>query len=101
MKKIAPLVASALLAVTTAAKADLVGNLGTNSPSATVAFNNSNVTVSPSALSAPYDSLDQWIFTLSSGASVASIAATIYFTAGTHRPPVFGINNLQIIRLGQ
>lgn len=96
MKQISLLVASALRALTSAAKADFVGSLGTITPSATVAFSNSNVTVSSSAQPAPYNFLDQWTFVLSSGASVASIAATIYFTPGPGVPPVFGIDNLQI-----
>ena len=78
-----------------AARADLTGNLGTITPSGTVAFSNSNVTVGTFAAPS-YNFLDSWTFVLGANASVATIAATINLTAGPGGPAVFGIENLQI-----
>ena len=77
------------------AHADYTGDLGTLTPSATVAFSNSNVTVGTNAPPS-YNFLDSWTFVLGANASIAAIAATINFTAGPGGPPVFGIDNLQV-----
>ena len=92
------LILAALAASTNAARADFVGDLGTLTPSATVAFANSTVTAGTTVTSngVTYNFLDQWAFVLGSNADIASIAATIYFTAGAGNQPLFGIENLQL-----
>lgn len=86
---------AALMATAGLAHADFTGNLGTITPSGTVAFSNSSVTVG--TIAAPsYNFLDSWTFVLGADASIAAIAATINFTAVPGGPAVFGIENLQI-----
>lgn len=87
-------VLAALLTTTGAAHADFFGSLGTLTPSATVAFANSAVTVG--TINPPYNFVDQWAFTLGASASIAGIAATINFTPGPGAPPLFGITDLQL-----
>jgi hypothetical protein len=89
-----------LLGAVGLARADLVpvGSLGTVNPSAHVSFANPNVTVGTmaSAGGVNYNFLDQYNFTLAADADVASIVATINFSAGSGGPVLFGITNLQV-----
>lgn len=91
---------AALASVAGAAQADLVpvGSLGTITPAAHVSFANTNVTVGTLASSGGvnYNFLDQYNFTLGADADIASLVATINFTAGPLGPVLFGITNLQV-----
>ena len=80
------------------AQADLTSNLGTISPSASTSFANAAVVAGTTATvgTVNYNFLDQFNFTLGANADVASIVATINFTAVPGGPALFGISDLQV-----
>ncbi len=80
------------------ARADLVTNLGTVSPTSATAFANASVVsgVTTTVGLITYNFLDTLNFTLATPADIASIVATIYFTSGASGPTLFGISNLQV-----
>lgn len=92
------LLCAALLGSAGLAQADLVTSLGTVNPSASTSFANPDVDVGTTATVGPifYNFLDQFNFSLVTQADVASIVATINFTAGPGGPPLFGISDLQV-----
>jgi hypothetical protein len=91
------LLCAALLGSAGLAQADLVTNLGTVNPSAHTSFANAAVTVGTTVVGPiAYNFLDKFNFSLVTQADVASIVATINFTAGPGGPPLFGISDLQV-----
>ena len=89
---------AALLGSAGLAQADLVTNLGTVNPSVHTSFANAAVAAGTTATIGPitYNFLDKFNFSLVTQADVASIVATINFTAGPGGPPLFGISDLQV-----
>jgi hypothetical protein len=102
MKLIAALRTTACLAALTlagSAHADFLGNLGTISAPASVAFSNAtggNLSVSQLTLPSPYNFIDRWDFMLSGSASVTSLAAAFKFDDGIGPLDTFGIDSLQV-----
>lgn len=88
---------AALLGSAGLAQADLVTNLGTVNPSAHTSFANAAVAVGTTVVGPiAYNFLDKFNFSLVTPADIASIVATINFTAGPGGPPLFGISDLQV-----
>ena len=88
---------AALLGSAGLAQADLVTYLGTVTPSASTSFANPAVAVGATVVGPiAYDFLDKFNFSLVTPADVASIVATINFTAGPSGPLLFGISDLQV-----
>ena len=79
-------------------RADLTTPLGNITPSAQTSFSNPSVWVGTTTVVGPvvYNFLDKFNFSLVTPAEVASIVATINFTAGSSGPPLFGISDLQV-----
>ena len=91
------LVCAVLLGSAGLAQADLVTNLGTLNPSTHTSFANAAVAVGSTVVGPiAYNFLDKFNFSLVTPADVASIIATINFSAGAGGVPLFGISDLQV-----
>lgn len=88
-----PMCLAAALGGSGLAHADFTGSLGSITPPATAAFNNS--AVATGITSGLYNFLDTWTFTLTGDAQFGSITTTFDFGAAPGGP-TFGISNLEV-----